>query len=145
MNARLRQARSQVKKFFASFFQKRSALLDGDFAKKITKKRVWQGVWGTAMGIQALGYVGLAATSLDDWANIVGTSVRTLARLFRKEFGVTFILWRQQVRMMAALPRLASGESVTSIATDLGYESPGAFTQVFRRLMGAVPSTYFED
>lgn len=84
-------------------------------------------------------------TSLDEWARSVGTSVRTLARLFTKELGVTFILWRQQVRIMVALPRLASGESVTSIATDLGYESPGAFTQVFRRLMGAVPSTYFED
>ncbi len=83
--------------------------------------------------------------SLEDWASLVGTSSRTLARLFKKEFGVTFIAWRQQVRIMLALPRLASGEQITSIAADLGYETPGAFTQMFRRLMGVAPSTYFQD
>lgn len=82
--------------------------------------------------------------SLEDWARFAGTSSRTLARLFKKEFGITFIAWRQQVRIMLALPRLASGEQVTSVAADLGYE-PGAFTQMFRRLMGAAPSAYFED
>lgn len=80
---------------------------------------------------------------LEDWAGFACVSSRTLARLFKKEFGVTFTCWRQQVRMLAALPRLASGETVTSLALDLGYDSPGAFTNVFRRFMGTVPSTYF--
>lgn len=83
-------------------------------------------------------------TSIEQWASHVGTSSRTLARLFMKEFGVTFTHWRQQVRIMTALPRLAMGEPVTVIALELGYETPGAFTQVFRRLMGAAPSTYFQ-
>jgi len=83
--------------------------------------------------------------SLEDWASFAGTSGRTLARLFNREFGVTFSAWRQQVRIMLALPRLAAGEPVTTVAADLGYATPGAFTQVFRRLMGAAPSSYFED
>lgn len=82
--------------------------------------------------------------SLEDWAAFAGTSGRTLARLFNKEFGVSFVAWRQQVRIMLALPRLATGTPVTTVATDLGYATPGAFTQVFRRLMGAAPSSYFE-
>lgn len=83
--------------------------------------------------------------SLEDWARFAGTSGRTLARLFGREFGITFRAWRQQVRIMLALPRLAAGEPVTAVAADLGYATPGAFTQVFRRLMGAAPSRYVED
>ncbi len=80
---------------------------------------------------------------LADWADFACVSSRTLARLFQKEFGVTFTCWRQQVRMLAAIPRLASGEPVTSLALDLGYDTPGAFTHVFRRFMGTAPSAYF--
>ena len=51
----------------------------------------------------------------------------------------------QQRRILAALPRLAAGEAVTSLALDLGYETPGAFAAMFRRLMGTTSSTYFRD
>ncbi|SCX56920.1 helix-turn-helix domain-containing protein [Variovorax sp. EL159] len=85
------------------------------------------------------------ARSLVEWAREVHVSERTLARLFRQEFGVTFIGWRQQVRVLAALPRLASGEGITAIALELGYETPGAFTHVFRRFMGVPPSKYLRQ
>jgi AraC-like DNA-binding protein/quercetin dioxygenase-like cupin family protein len=81
--------------------------------------------------------------TLEEWAAAVNTSSRTLARLFRAEAATSFQHWRQQVRVMAALPRLAAGEAVTSVAFDLGYETPGAFAAMFRRLMGTVPSQYF--
>lgn len=42
------------------------------------------------------------------------------------------------------MPRLAAGEAVTSVALDLGYETPGAFAAMFRRLMGTTPSRYFQ-
>ncbi|WP_200292234.1 AraC family transcriptional regulator [Rhodospirillum rubrum] len=80
---------------------------------------------------------------LEGWGKIVGASSRTLARLFQAELGVSFRCWRQQVRILAALPRLAAGEPVTAIAADLGYETPGAFASMFRRLTGAKPSQYF--
>ena len=35
--------------------------------------------------------------------------------------------WRQQARLLQALRLLARGEPVTSIAQDVGYESPSAF------------------
>jgi AraC-like DNA-binding protein len=80
---------------------------------------------------------------LADWADLVGASTRTLARLFQAEIGVSFVTWRQQLRVLAALPRLAAGEPVTVIAMDLGYETQGAFAEVFRRILGSTPSTYF--
>ncbi|WP_317201640.1 helix-turn-helix transcriptional regulator [Janthinobacterium sp.] len=77
---------------------------------------------------------------LEEWAAFAGASSRTLARLFQGEFGVTLTLWRQHVRILAAMPRLAAGDAVTAIAFDLGYDTPGAFSKVFRRFMGYPPS-----
>ena len=38
--------------------------------------------------------------------------------------------------------RLAEGTPVTTVAIDLGYESPSAFSTMFRRSLGVVPRTF---
>ncbi|MBK1623868.1 AraC family transcriptional regulator [Afifella marina] len=83
--------------------------------------------------------------SLQEWAAEVGASSRTLARLFKREFGSSFLIWRRQVRALSAIPRLAAGEAVGVVAADLGYETPGAFAAMFRDIMGEKPSRYFDD
>ncbi|MFQ5765049.1 MAG: helix-turn-helix transcriptional regulator [Rhodospirillales bacterium] len=81
---------------------------------------------------------------LEAWAKKAGASARTLARLFRRETGLTFSAWRQQARLLKALEWLAQGRPVTAIAFDLGYESPSAFTAMFRRALGAPPGRYLK-
>ncbi|WP_075255852.1 AraC family transcriptional regulator [Herbaspirillum camelliae] len=81
--------------------------------------------------------------TLDEWASQHGATARTLSRLFTSELGVPFQVWRQQARVMAALPRLASGEPVTTVALEMGYDTPGAFSAMFKRLLGMSPSRYF--
>ena len=81
---------------------------------------------------------------LEAWADRVGASARTLARLFRAETGMSFAAWRQQTRLIEALARLAEGQSVSLVAHDLGYDSASAFTAMFRRTLGSTPSRYFE-
>jgi fermentation-respiration switch protein FrsA (DUF1100 family) len=66
----------------------------------------------------------------------------TLARSAEQEFGVPFSLWRRQARILAALPILAGGGSVTDAALTLGYASPSAFAGMFRRQVGAPPSAF---
>jgi AraC-like DNA-binding protein len=83
--------------------------------------------------------------TLAQWAREVGASPRTLARLFVAETGLTFGDWRARARLLAALPRLAAGEKVTSIALDLGYDSPSAFISMFKRALGSTPSSYFAN
>jgi len=80
--------------------------------------------------------------ALDDWANAAAMGRRTFTRSFRRETGMSFAIWRQQVRLMDALARLATGHSVTSTALDVGYNSPSAFTAVFRRTFGVPPTHY---
>lgn len=79
---------------------------------------------------------------LEAWAERVHASSRTLARLFRRETGMGFVAWRQQVRLAEAVARLTRGESVAAVARALGYGSPSAFTAMFRRSLGATPSLY---
>jgi AraC-like DNA-binding protein/mannose-6-phosphate isomerase-like protein (cupin superfamily) len=76
---------------------------------------------------------------IDDWADSLAMSRRTFTRTFRRETGVSLSTWRQQSCLLAALPRLARGEAVTSVAFDLGYESVAAFTTMFKRMFGAPP------
>ncbi len=70
--------------------------------------------------------------------------MRTLSRRFLAETGMTFRQWQRQARLLAALVRLAQREPVTSVALDLGYDSPSAFIYAFRRALGTTPGRYFE-
>ena len=71
-----------------------------------------------------------------------GPGDSTLTRMFRRETGQSFSAWRQRVRLLEALARLGAGESVTNVALDVGYDSPSAFTAMFRRELGAAPRRY---
>jgi AraC-like DNA-binding protein len=81
--------------------------------------------------------------TIEAWSEALNMSRRTFTRLFKKETGLSFAAWRQQACLFAALPRLAAHEPITRIALDLGYESPAAFTTMFKRLQGVPPSLYF--
>ena len=83
--------------------------------------------------------------TLAEWSGIAGGCARTLGRLFLKETGLTFAQWRRQLRLLDALVRLSQGQSVTSIALDTGYESPSAFIEMFRRVMGRTPGQYLDS
>ena len=80
--------------------------------------------------------------TLDDWASLAGMGRRTFTRAFRNETGMGLGVWRQQVRLMGALSMLTGGQSVTSVAFEVGYESASAFTAMFHRTFGAPPSHY---
>ena len=83
--------------------------------------------------------------TIEEWGARVGASKRTLSRLFQRETGMSFVRWKQQLHVGLALQRLALGEAVTNIATDLGYESPSSFIAMFRRMLGQTPVRYFSE
>ncbi|MFT4075139.1 MAG: helix-turn-helix transcriptional regulator [Asticcacaulis sp.] len=80
---------------------------------------------------------------LDHWADVACMGRRTFTRAFRRETGVSFSEWRQQVRLAEAVSMLASGKSVTTVAYEVGYNSPSAFGTMFQRAFGTPPSQYF--
>jgi AraC-like DNA-binding protein/mannose-6-phosphate isomerase-like protein (cupin superfamily) len=80
---------------------------------------------------------------IDDVSRQMAMSRSTFTRTFRLETGMGFAQWLQQVRLLAALVRLANGEPVSNVAADLGYSSPSAFSAMFRKAFGLAPSQYF--
>jgi AraC-like DNA-binding protein len=77
---------------------------------------------------------------LDDFATVAGASVRTLARLFATETGMSFRQWRRQLRMTEALAQIAQGVPPAQVAAAIGYSSVPAFGAAFRETFGTTPA-----
>ncbi|AOB31970.1 AraC family transcriptional regulator [Bordetella sp. H567] len=75
----------------------------------------------------------------------VGASMRTLGRLFKRETGLTFGQWRQQLRLAEAICQLSLGTPVASVARELGYATANAFSTMFHRALGAPPQRYIRQ
>jgi AraC-like DNA-binding protein len=80
--------------------------------------------------------------SLEQFARDIGSSPRTLLRLFLSETGLTFNEWRVHARLQAAIAHLAEGRPVASVAGQVGYATGSAFVAAFRRVTGLTPATY---
>ena len=83
--------------------------------------------------------------TLSQWASDLATSNRSLARAFQAEARMSFTAYRRQVRLRSALIKLAQGDSVTSVALDLSFESASSFIRTFRRATGLTPAKYFRQ
>jgi AraC-like DNA-binding protein len=79
---------------------------------------------------------------LEELSRRAGASKRTIERLFVEETGMTIGKWRQQLSLIHGARLIAEGAKVTSAALQAGYESPSAFTAVFRRALGVTPSQW---
>lgn len=80
---------------------------------------------------------------IHEWGGTVGLSSRSLSRKLKQETGMTFRVWRQQIRLLSSLELLSNGQAVTTVAHDVGYETTSAFTTAFRQTFGTTPSSFF--
>lgn len=80
--------------------------------------------------------------TLELWADRVGASSRTIARLFRQETGMSFGQWREQLRLAEAMSKLSVGHAASQVAKDLGYADARTFTVMFRRAFGSTPQQF---
>ncbi len=84
--------------------------------------------------------------SLSTIARDVESSVFHLARVFKARTGFSLHAYRNQLRLRAALERLAEpGVDLIDIALDLGFSSHSHFTDTFRRSFGKTPSVVRES
>lgn len=80
---------------------------------------------------------------LDALGRAVGVSGRTLSRLFPQETHLTFKVWRQRARIIAAIEMLGQPrQSIKRVATRLGFSSTAAFSFAFRRVTGQTPTAF---
>lgn len=81
-------------------------------------------------------------STLEQWAQRLSISPRTLTRLLQRETDLSFQTWRDHIRVFAAIPMLAMGKPLVEIADLLGYETAWGFTALFKRVTGNTPSRY---
>jgi transcriptional regulator GlxA family with amidase domain len=81
-------------------------------------------------------------SSLESWADSLNMSARTLSRVFQRELGMSFGEWRKRARLALSLKLLAQGVSILEVALEHGYQSPSAFSAMFRKSLGYPPSHF---
>jgi AraC-like DNA-binding protein len=80
--------------------------------------------------------------SLAEASAMACVSTRTLSRLFVTETGMTYRDWCIKLKLLEAIRRLSTGDSIAAVAYDLGYESTSAFTYMFRKSLGKTPGEF---
>jgi AraC family transcriptional regulator len=79
--------------------------------------------------------------TMGEIARAIGVSRFHLSRVFRSSTGFSLHGYRNQLRLRAALERLADpGVSLPPLATELGFSSHSHFTAAFREAFGVAPS-----
>jgi AraC family transcriptional regulator of adaptative response/methylated-DNA-[protein]-cysteine methyltransferase len=69
-----------------------------------------------------------------------GVQPEFVRRWFKKYHGITFHAYQRMMRINSAFGKLKSGERVTDVAFDAGYESLSGFTDAFKSTLGISPS-----
>ncbi len=76
-------------------------------------------------------------------AQTVGVSENYLSQIFHRELGVSPREYLSRIRIHKAKELLTStDESVTSVASRVGFEDPAYFSRVFHKLVGESPQSY---
>ena len=82
------------------------------------------------------------APDLGAFSRRLGLSDKTLTRLFQRQTGLGFRLWRQRARLVHALPLLERGDRITDVALACGYDSLSSFIAAFRAHTGVTPRAF---
>ena len=81
--------------------------------------------------------------SLSDVARAIHVSSFYLCKIFKKATGLTFIEFRNRLRIESAMKSLANpNQSVSEIAYSVGFRSLTQFNRLFRRIVGRSPTTF---
>ncbi|HLV73074.1 AraC-like DNA-binding protein [Actinomadura hallensis] len=120
----------------------RRRILDGLGAPSALTPAASANGGGLALAVaRALAHDPADSTRLDEWAERLKVSVKTLQRDFVREFGMPYTRWRTRLRLRAARV-LLNTHPVTKVAHRVGYASPSAFITAFTKEYGQTPGDY---
>ncbi|OBW94964.1 AraC family transcriptional regulator [Gallibacterium salpingitidis] len=81
----------------------------------------------------------------ENCARILNISLSTFIRRFKKETGMTYQEWRQQMRLLHSITRLKKGDNILNIALDSGYSSSSSYIYAFKKHFGVSPTKYINN
>jgi AraC-like DNA-binding protein/quercetin dioxygenase-like cupin family protein len=80
--------------------------------------------------------------SLEDVAKIANICKSECCRFFKKQMGMTIFDYILYLRIQNSLPLLKKSDSITDVATMVGFTSPSYYSQIFKRYMKCTPMEY---
>ena len=81
--------------------------------------------------------------SLQDVAGVLGYSDVYFCKLFKQNFGKSFIVYLNELRISKAKEFLANPAiNIKDISSEAGYRDANYFARVFKRMTGQTPSEY---
>lgn len=81
--------------------------------------------------------------SLQDVAGVLGYSDVYFCKLFKENFGKSFIVYLNELRIGKAKEFLANPDiNIKDISSEAGYRDANYFARVFKRMTGMTPSDY---
>lgn len=83
-----------------------------------------------------------SSLSLDQLADELAVSVRTLQRKLASLTGMTAIELMRAYRLRQAARRLQSGQPISSVAYEVGFENRSYFAKCFKEQFGLTPSEF---
>ena len=82
--------------------------------------------------------------SLDDIAKIANICKSECCRFFKKQMGMTIFDYILYLRIQNSLPLLKKADSITEVASTVGFASPSYYSQIFKRYMKCTPMEYIK-
>lgn len=80
--------------------------------------------------------------SLDDIAKTANICKSECCRFFKKQMGMTIFDYILYLRIQNSLPLLKKTNSITEVASMVGFSSPSYYSQIFKRYMKCTPMEY---
>lgn len=80
--------------------------------------------------------------TIDEVAQAAGVNRSTLHRHCQRYLGCSPMAYRQRLRLQRAASLLDEGLTVSTVAEQVGFACPFAFSKAFRRQFGVAPSRY---
>ncbi len=80
--------------------------------------------------------------TLNEWAQKVYTSEKTLSRRFKDKLHMPFREWRSRLRFLHSLPMLKTDMTIEEISWRLGYNNTSSFIVMFSKVSGTTPERY---
>ncbi|MFB2862710.1 helix-turn-helix domain-containing protein [Aeromonas sp. MdU4] len=88
---------------------------------------------------------GFMPDRLNQLAEKVGASSKTIGRIFMSDTGMSYQAWRQQWRLLHAMELLAEGIPLSQVASQLEFSSDSAFISFFKKNTGQTPLIYLNS
>jgi AraC-like DNA-binding protein/quercetin dioxygenase-like cupin family protein len=82
---------------------------------------------------------------MEQLARRYGIGAKTLSRRFTAETGLTPDAWRRTARLNEAAARLRTGQTVSEVAYDLGYETVSGFCRAYHTHFSETPGSARSD